>query len=120
MRLINRHEHYYGSQRTDNIRKVSGTNKASDGNSTSGLVTLRAAEITPKKVEWLREGVILNGRVTGIVGHPGQGKSLLITDLVAAVSRWDRPWPINGAGGKGGWCVMLSAEDDPADTIVRG
>jgi putative DNA primase/helicase len=99
------------------MSKLSGSNKRQRG-SASGLITLRASEITPKKVEWLREGVILNGRVTGIVGHPGQGKSLLITDLVAAVSRWDRPWPINGAGGKGGWCVMLAAEDDPADTII--
>jgi putative DNA primase/helicase len=118
MRLINRHEHYYGSQRTDKIHKVSGTRQTSGNNSNSGLVTIRASEITPKKVDWLREGVIPSGRVTGIVGHPGQGKSLLTSDLAAAVSRRSRPWPTESARGKGGWVIMLSAEDDPADTIV--
>jgi len=105
VRVTNRHEE---------TRKV---NKASGGNSTSGLVTLRASEITPKKVDWLREGVILSRRVTGIVGHPGEGKSLLTTDLAAAVSR-GAPWPTDSAEGKDGWVIMLSAEDDPADTIV--
>jgi putative DNA primase/helicase len=106
-----------GSLGTNKTRKVNGTNKASGGNSTSGLVTLRASEITPKKVDWLREGVILSRRVTGIVGHSGEGKSLLTTDLAAAVSR-GAPWPTDSAEGKDGWVIMLSAEDDPSDTIV--
>ena len=98
------------------MSKLSGSNKRQRG-SNSGLVTIRASKITPKKIDWLREGVIPSGRVMGIVGHPGQGKSLLITDLAAAVSR-RRPWPTESARGKGGWVIMLSAEDDPGDTTV--
>ncbi len=50
-----------------------------------------------------------------LVGQPGSGKSFLTCDLAARVSR-GLPWPC-GAKGQTGQVVLLSAEDDPSDTI---
>src|SRR5258708_4426704 len=85
--------------------------------SKSGIIMVRASDITPQKIDWLRDKVILNRRVTGIVGSPEQGKSLLTTDLAAAVST-GAPWPTGSSAGKRGQVIILSAEDHPDDTIV--
>jgi len=55
------------------------------------------------------------GRITLLVGRPGEGKSFLTTDLAARVST-GRPWP-DGSDGVGGAVIYICAEDDPADTI---
>jgi putative DNA primase/helicase len=83
----------------------------------SGIIMVRASDITPQKIDWLRDKVILNGRVTGIVGSPDQGKSLLTADLAAAVST-GAPWPTGSSAGKRGQVIILSDEDHPDDTIV--
>ena len=68
-------------------------------------------------VDWLWPGRIALGKLTLLAGDPGNGKSLLTIDAAARVS-CGRPWPDdlsieNPVGG----VVLLSAEDDLADTI---
>lgn len=65
-----------------------------------------AADITPKSVDWLNNWAvpIPLGKLSILAGDPGLGKSFLTCDLAARVSRW-------------GSVIMLSAEDDAADTI---
>ena len=51
------------------------------------------------------------------MGDPGLGKSVLSLDLAARVST-GAPWPHAAGRSDIGDVLILSAEDDPADTIV--
>jgi putative DNA primase/helicase len=82
----------------------------------SGRVILRPlAEIEAKPLRWLWPGVLPHGKLSMLVGDPGLGKSLITLDIAARVSRGSA-WP-DGTANEPGDVVLLSAEDDPADTI---
>jgi hypothetical protein len=83
----------------------------------SNLITKSMADIAPEPLCWLWPGVIPLGKLTLLVGDPGLGKSLLTLDFAARVSEGDT-WPDGTQGKYGlGEILLLSAEDDPADTI---
>ena len=78
-----------------------------------------AADVAPAAVRWLWPGRVPLGKVTLVAGDPGCGKSLLALDMAARVTR-GLPWPDQPASGPPaptGCVVLLSAEDDLADTI---
>jgi hypothetical protein len=60
-------------------------------------------------------GRIPAGRITLLVGRPGGGKSFITIDAAARVTT-GRPWPDNQPCPQGS-VILISAEDDPADTI---
>jgi putative DNA primase/helicase len=74
------------------------------------------AEVAAVPIRWLWPGRIARGKVTLIAGHPGLGKSQLTLNLAAVVSTGGR-WPVDRARSECGSVVILSAEDDVADTI---
>ena len=74
-----------------------------------------AAEIEPREVQWLWHHRIPLGRLTLLGGVPGAGKSYFTTDLAARVST-GTPFP-DGAACERGAVLLISAEDDPRDTI---
>jgi len=80
-------------------------------------VTVRLSDVRPETVRWLWPGRIALGKLTLLCGDPGLGKSFVTLDLAARVSSgkcWpDLPLVPNPVGG----VVLLSAEDDLADTI---
>lgn len=81
---------------------------------TGPLVTC-LADVEPRKVAWLWPGRIPLGRITLLVGRPGEGKSFLTTDMASRVSTGS-PWP-DGTDCPQGSVLLISAEDDPGDTI---
>jgi putative DNA primase/helicase len=81
------------------------------------VVVVRASEIEPERIGWIWSGTIPRGRVTGLVGFPGLGKSQVAMDIAATVST-GRPWPGGIVNGNAGDVIILSAEDDVAHTIV--
>jgi len=83
---------------------------------TTPLLGRRASEIEPEEIRWLWPGRIPSGTLTTIDGDPGLGKSTLTIDFAARVSA-GTPWPDGGLCEAGG-VVLLSAEDNPASTIV--
>ena len=56
------------------------------------------------------------GKLSVIAGHPGLGKSQLTCAMAAAVTNGG-PWPNSEGRAPRGGVLMLSAEDDVADTI---
>ena len=81
------------------------------------LVTVRASDIQPEKIQWLWPNRLAVGKISLIAGNPGLGKSQLTVHIAAQVTTGGR-WP-NGEGeAPYGSVVILSAEDDPADTLV--
>jgi hypothetical protein len=78
----------------------------------------RASEVQTKRVDWLWEGHIPFGKISIIDGDPGQGKSTLTMDLAARLSS-GRPMPgVAPTQWTNAPAILLSAEDDPEDTMV--
>lgn len=83
----------------------------------SGAVTLKLATVQPEPVRWLRPGRLAIGKLTLLAGDPGLGKSLITLDVTARVSS-GAPWPdAPGVAQEPGGVVLLTAEDDLADTV---
>jgi len=83
----------------------------------SGLVTVRASDVTPKPVDWLWSNRLALGKVHTIAGEGGLSKSMLLCWVAATVSRGGE-WPNNEGQSRVGSVLILSAEDDIDDTIV--
>lgn len=85
---------------------------------TEDVTLLRLVDVQPEPVRWLWPGRIPLGKLTILDGDPGLGKSLLTIDLAARVST-GRPMPDGTQSdyGRPAGVVLLTAEDDPADTI---
>lgn len=81
------------------------------------LGSVTATNVMVRPIDWAWDGYIPLGKVTAWGGDPGDGKSLASTDLTA---RWSSGAPMPDATRHAGpWpVVMISAEDDPEDTIV--
>jgi Bifunctional DNA primase/polymerase, N-terminal/AAA domain len=78
-------------------------------------ITLSMAEVEMKPIEWLWPDRVAIGKLTMLAGHPANGKSLVTLDMAARIST-GREWPLNGSRAPLGNVILLSAEDDPADT----
>lgn len=79
------------------------------------LTCLRDVRAEP--IQWLWPGRIPRGKLTMLAGDPCLGKSIVTCDLAARVSRGE-PWPdAPGQQNQPGQVLIMSAEDDPSDTI---
>lgn len=81
----------------------------------AGPVMRCMADVQPTPVSWLWRGRIPLGRITLLVGRPGEGKSFLTTDMASRITT-GTPWP-DGSECPQGSVILVSAEDDPGDTI---
>ncbi len=75
-----------------------------------------AGDVQPLPINWLWPNRIALGKLTMIAGDPGLGKSLLSIELAKHVTQGIR-WPVDGTPCPVGDVILLSAEDDLADTI---
>lgn len=91
--------------------------EAADAMAPSHALTRRLSDVRREELRWLWPGRIPAGKVSMLVGDPGLGKSMVTLGIAATVSRGGR-WPIHGEGrAPAGDVVLVSAEDDPGDTI---
>jgi hypothetical protein len=73
------------------------------------------ADVREERIAWRSRGRVARGKLTVIDGDPGLGKSTVMMDWAARVSRGD-PLPDGEPQDERG-VLLLCAEDDPADTI---
>lgn len=81
-------------------------------------ILLRLDQVQPERIRWLCQGWIPQRKFGVLDGDPGSGKSSMTIGFAAAISTGCSLLP--GIGGdltEPAGVVMLSAEDDPADTI---
>src|SRR5680860_22291 len=98
----------------DDVHSRSDNKPTGDG---EGRITYRrASDIQAKPIRWLWPGRIARGKVSMLAGNPGLGKSQ-ITACLAAIVSTGGTWPVDRTRCERGSVVILSAEDDPADTI---
>ncbi len=97
--------------------KAAGVAQAGDMPSLASPVLVRLSDVKPEPVQWLWPSRIPLGKLTVVAGDPGLGKSFVTLDFAARVSTgtgWpDAPEIRSTPRG----VVLLSAEDDVADTI---
>ena len=76
------------------------------------------ADVQPENVEWLWGGRIPRGKLSEVVGDPGEGKSTLVIQIVACISRGlALPGDPDDRSRAPERVLLLSAEDGPGDTI---
>lgn len=81
------------------------------------IVRTRMADVEPEQVRWLWPERFPLGKLSLLVGDPCLGKSFLTLDVAARVSK-GTAWPDRrDEPGEPGNVLLLSAEDDPGDTI---
>jgi hypothetical protein len=76
----------------------------------------RLSAVRVVNLDWLWPGYLARGKLALLDGDPGLGKSLIALDLAARLSRGG-PLPDDATLPNPGTTVVLSAEDDAADTI---
>jgi putative DNA primase/helicase len=81
------------------------------------LVIACARDIKPRKVDWLWEQRLPIGKVVLVAGEGGLGKSMALAWIASRVSRAGA-WPCGEGCSPLGSVIILSAEDDIADTIL--
>lgn len=78
---------------------------------------INPAELEMKPVNWLWPGWLPRGKLVLLGGNPGVGKTTLACSIVAIETSGGH-WPFSMNRGHGGRVILLSAEDDPADTLT--
>jgi hypothetical protein len=76
------------------------------------------SEIVREEIDWIFESYAAKGKITGLSGEPGEGKSLVSLDWAARYTT-GRGWP-NGTPAlqPPGKVLVFATEDDAADTIL--
>lgn len=95
-------------------RVFTGDDARADDKS-SGLRLTRVADVEARPVEWLWPGRLALGKLTLLGGNPGTGKSTILYDASARITK-GIPWP-DGTRAPLGSVIVLSAEDAIGDTI---
>jgi len=83
----------------------------------TSLAWRRASDIESKPVNWLWDRRFARGKISLIAGMPGKGKSQITISIAAIVSKGST-WPAGDGKAETGNIIILSAEDEGADTIV--
>lgn len=81
-----------------------------------GIRYRRAIDIEARPIRWLWPDRIARGKASMVAGNPGIGKSQITASMAAIVSTGGT-WPVDRTTCERGNVVILSAEDDAADTI---
>ena len=81
-----------------------------------GPVGTLVSEVEKKPIRWFWRRRIAQGKLNIVDGDPGLGKSLVVLDLAARASR-GADMPDGSAGIPESGVVLMSAEDDIADTV---
>lgn len=99
---------------SDQARRVA--RRIGEATAPAKLKTVRVGDVAPESLRWLWEPRIARGKLSLIAGDPGLGKSLVTLAMATTVSVGGR-WPGDGTQAPLGAALMLSDEDDVADTI---
>jgi hypothetical protein len=68
-------------------------------------------------VEWIWPGRFAVGKLGIIAGLPDEGKGQIFCDIAARITRPNSAWPCNEGIAPFGNVILLTAEDDIADTV---
>jgi hypothetical protein len=84
---------------------------------TGNLESVRASNISIRGIDWIWPGRFAIGKLGLIVGLPDVGKGQALCDIAARITR-GLAWPCREGIAPIGNVILLTAEDDPEDTVV--
>jgi putative DNA primase/helicase len=76
------------------------------------IITVRASDINPERINWLWKGWLALGKLELIAGVPEAGKTTIALSFAAAVSSGGM-WP-DGTKAPQGNVLIWTSEDDPS------
>lgn len=81
--------------------------------------SVSAADITPRRVQWIWKGRIPKGKITVVAGDAARGKTTLAINLIGRLSD-GRHLPLAPPSRTAPpmKCLIMTAEDDYSDTVV--
>jgi AAA domain/Bifunctional DNA primase/polymerase, N-terminal len=82
-----------------------------------GLISQRASEIEPKKLEFIWPGRLPKGKCITVAGDGGLGKSTMLDDIIARITK-GAEWPDGTGKAPLGSVILMCAEDSADDTVV--
>jgi hypothetical protein len=82
------------------------------------LESVCAADVEIEDYDWVWPGRLALKKIALIVGLPDEGKGLVISDIMARITRGSESWPCGEGCAPLGNVIVLTAEDDINDTIV--
>jgi putative DNA primase/helicase len=100
----------------DERNAIRGVEQRQARDAPAGLETIALALIQAKRIVPLWPGALYAGKVTVLAGLPGEGKSLASIDIASRISV-GAAWPCGDGQFEKARVLLLSVEDDPADTI---
>jgi hypothetical protein len=107
------------STRLDLPRAVEGNGcTQADEDAPAGLATTCLATIRPEPVRWLVPGYLPLGKLVLVAGDGGHGKSTLTLDLAACLTTARPCFGLNYVPPGAADVLLVSCEDDFADTVV--
>jgi hypothetical protein len=83
-----------------------------------GLVTTRLSSVRPRPVRWFVPGLLPLGKLTLLAGDGGDGKTTITHDISAAATTGQRFFGVYENTLPPSDVLLISCEDDVADTIV--
>jgi DNA polymerase len=96
------------------LAKIEATTPADD----AALESVRASTVKRKAIRWLWRDRFAVGKLGILAGLPDEGKSLILNYIASRLTRPELAWP-NGEGrAQTGNVILLTAEDDPEDTVT--
>ena len=93
------------------------SNMKQEGNGASRLTFTKACDITETEIKWLWDGVIPDGKLSLLAGASGVGKTSLLCNFTATVSRGGI-FPGSRVPCRRGRVIFLTGEDGISDTII--
>ena len=107
----------HGKDISDQLAAGYGVDELEPLSEQDELPAVRADNVTTRRIEWAWRKRFPFGKLSTVEGDPGDGKSLMTLDLTA---RWSsgRPMPDGSEHGGPYHVILVSAEDDEADTIA--
>jgi RecA-family ATPase len=82
------------------------------------LIIERADQITTKRMRWLWPKRIPLGSITTFAGIPGEGKSLVVADIIARITRGGKFPDADDHLKEPGEVLIISGEDDAETALV--
>jgi len=104
-----------GPDRADYSGQSETTTGPHASTAASAIVT-QLSTVEAVDVDWIWPGRLARGKYALIAGDPGLGKSSIMLDVTARLSKPGSTWP-DGTAAPFGKTLLLSAEDGIADTI---
>ena len=102
-----------------NDAEINGDGSAAEDEPDTGpaLKSARASTFELSAIQWIWPNRFAAGKLGILGGLPDQGKGQVLADMAARVTQGDG-WPCGEGQAPQGNVILLTAEDDPSDTVV--